>query len=392
MNLFIAVCIIHSVLILSTHIVLLGGLVKEFKLKKPAVSSDSGHAVGGVDTFPLVSVVIPARNEEGRIANLLESLERQSYPNVEYIFINDRSTDSTLALLESFMGKIQARGQRALIINLTGNPGPNHKQFALAKGIAEAQGEFLLFTDADCTVSTEWIVCMMRLMTANERCGIIIAPVFKKSIGNTFLSRYQCLDHAVRCVYLVGTTGFGAGFCGFGNNLMLRKAALDEAGGYAMVPWSLTEDAALISHIRAKTCYTVEAAPLPHLFVFTESETSWQALTNQTLRWNNGALFSRDFRTRFSYAYLMWTVFTGLLALPAGLFWKPPLLLASAGPLVVILLMNLCALLLFGKNIPKSRFAYIPEIVFMPFMFSYLTLMGAFGIIPIWKDNKPQKF
>jgi cellulose synthase/poly-beta-1,6-N-acetylglucosamine synthase-like glycosyltransferase len=320
---------------------------------------------------------------------LLESLAQQTYPNVEYVFINDRSEDATLSMLEEFAAKMrEERGQTTVILNLTENPGPNRKQYALIEGIERTGGDFLLFTDADCVVPPAWVENMTRLMLDDSRRGVIIAPVFKKSIDSSFLSTYQCLDHAVRCVYLVGTTGFGAGFCGFGNNMALRKAALDEAGGYRSVPWSLTEDAALISHIRAKTHYTVEAAPLPGLFVLTESEPSWKALTNQTLRWNNGALWSRDIRTRFSYNYLMYTVLIGLLAVPVGLLWKPAFLFAAAGSVSVIVLMNICALVLFGKALPRNRFAYIPEILVMPFYFSYLTIMGAFGIIPVWKGNK----
>ncbi|MDR2521158.1 MAG: glycosyltransferase [Spirochaetaceae bacterium] len=376
---------VHAAVLTVTHLMLIGGLVYESRWQKRVslqVRSRTPVADGGDGREPLVSLVIPARNEQERLGNLLESLKRQNYADIEYIFIDDRSTDATGALLEAFARE----NAGARIITLAENPGPNHKQYALSKGIACAKGDFILFTDADCTLPDNWARGMRELMS-DENCGIIIAPVFKKSDGGTFLARYQCIDHAVRCVYMVGTTGFGAGFCGFGNNMMLRRSALDEAGGYDSVPYSLTEDASLIAHIRTKTRYTIQAACRRDLFVVTESEHSWKAFLNQILRWSNGALFSRDFRTRLSYRYLMLSILAGLLLAPFCTR-RLAFMLVSGAALLVMLLMGLCARILFGKTLPKSPLAYLGEIIAMPLVFALITIQGFAGIIPVWKDNR----
>ncbi|MEW6241024.1 MAG: glycosyltransferase family A protein, partial [Chloroflexota bacterium] len=49
---------------------------------------------------PLISICVPARNEERNIRRCIESLLAQTYPNFEIIVVDDRSTDSTLQILE----------------------------------------------------------------------------------------------------------------------------------------------------------------------------------------------------------------------------------------------------------------------------------------------------
>ena len=50
---------------------------------------------------PLISVVVPARNEENNIARLIKSLQKQSYRNIEILVINDQSTDRTQEILDT---------------------------------------------------------------------------------------------------------------------------------------------------------------------------------------------------------------------------------------------------------------------------------------------------
>ena len=57
------------------------------------------------ENAPLVSILIPARNEERNIGNCLESLCNLDYPHYEVIVIDDRSTDRTAAIIEEFTRK-----------------------------------------------------------------------------------------------------------------------------------------------------------------------------------------------------------------------------------------------------------------------------------------------
>jgi len=99
---------------------------------------------------PLVSILIPARNEERHIERCLNSLRNQMYKNYEILVLNDNSTDNTLDILN----RIAAEDSRVRVFN--GKPLPDDwygKPFALHQLTQEARGEILVFTDAD-TVHT----------------------------------------------------------------------------------------------------------------------------------------------------------------------------------------------------------------------------------------------
>lgn len=102
----------------------------------------------------LVSVLIPARNEERNIRKLLESLGRQKYTGLEILVYDDLSTDTTARLVEECAKK----DARIRLFHGEGLPrgwlGKNHACHQLAR---KAKGEYLLFMDADVTAETKLI-------------------------------------------------------------------------------------------------------------------------------------------------------------------------------------------------------------------------------------------
>ncbi|HEV3218820.1 MAG TPA: glycosyltransferase family 2 protein [Candidatus Acidoferrales bacterium] len=95
--------------------------------------------------LPLVSAIVPARNEEENIARAVESLAAQD-GLCEIIVINDQSTDRTGAILSELAARIPA----LRVLDIDSLPeGWVGKNYALWRGSAEARGEWLLFTDAD---------------------------------------------------------------------------------------------------------------------------------------------------------------------------------------------------------------------------------------------------
>ncbi|HEX5870152.1 MAG TPA: glycosyltransferase family A protein, partial [Longimicrobium sp.] len=96
-------------------------------------------------SMPSVSIVIAARNEERGIEPALRSVLHQQGERIEVIVVDDRSDDSTGAILD----RMAAENPRLHVVHVTGLPagwlGKNH---ALWLGAAAATGELLLFTDA----------------------------------------------------------------------------------------------------------------------------------------------------------------------------------------------------------------------------------------------------
>lgn len=91
---------------------------------------------------PEVSIIIPARNEEASLASCLESLVDQTSVAFEIIVVNDHSSDRTREIASSFRN-VKVMDAPALPSSWTG------KNNALIAGVAQARGEWLLFTDAD---------------------------------------------------------------------------------------------------------------------------------------------------------------------------------------------------------------------------------------------------
>jgi cellulose synthase/poly-beta-1,6-N-acetylglucosamine synthase-like glycosyltransferase len=336
-----------------------------------------------------VSVIIPIHNESRRMDGLLRTLLVQEHP-AEVIFVDDRSSDGSPAKLAQFaqdaarLGTLECR-----ILTLSENPGPNRKQYALSRGIAEAKGDYFLFTDGDCEVPPNWIRAMA-LRMQDEKTGVAIGPVFKKKQGKGFFFLYQCYDHAVRYDYLVGATGLGAAGGAFGNNLIIKRKALESVGGYDAVPPSPTEDAALVSLIRRGGTYNVRAVAMPDAAVETAAEKSWRAFINQTLRWNNGGLFSPDKITAFNYNLLMLIIGAGILALPL-LPFIPALWPLPTAVLIGMIMNNTVAFALFRARLPSGglsvKLGYFLTLLFMPAYLTLMTLMGYAGIKATWKDE-----
>ena len=111
---------------------------------------------------PLVSVVIPAYNEEKDIGNCLASLEKQSYPRnkTEVIIVDDGSTDNTKEIVKSFKFPILIKGK---------HKGPG---FSRNLGAKKAKGEILIFVDADMTFEENYIKNIIKpLISGKEKAA-----------------------------------------------------------------------------------------------------------------------------------------------------------------------------------------------------------------------------
>ncbi|TFG51610.1 MAG: glycosyltransferase, partial [Gemmatimonadales bacterium] len=97
-------------------------------------------------TGPRISVIIPARNEEGNIASVIRSVLASTYADFELIVVDDRSTDGTAARVAS-LASDDARLR--LIAGAELPPGWYGKPWACFQGYQAASGEVLVFTDAD---------------------------------------------------------------------------------------------------------------------------------------------------------------------------------------------------------------------------------------------------
>lgn len=102
------------------------------------------------ESAPLISILVPARNEEAQIGDLLQSLAIQNYPNYEVLVFDDASEDGTGAVVREAARTAEEHGYRLSYLRGDGPPeGWLGKSYALDRAAREAEGSHLLFLDAD---------------------------------------------------------------------------------------------------------------------------------------------------------------------------------------------------------------------------------------------------
>jgi glycosyltransferase involved in cell wall biosynthesis len=101
------------------------------------------------DGNPRVSIIVPARNEEEHIGPALTSLLKLDYENYEVIVVNDRSTDRTGEVMDRIAATPEARSRLKVIHVAELPPGWLGKVHAMWSAANQANGDWLLFTDAD---------------------------------------------------------------------------------------------------------------------------------------------------------------------------------------------------------------------------------------------------
>ena len=234
---------------------------------------------------PTVSVIVAARNEEEHIGDCIASLLQLDYPpaKLEIIIVNDNSTDQTANRIKSFLGK------SASLKMITVSPGTGTmrgKANALAQGIHRSSGKILLFTDADCTVPRQWVRETVQYFT--DDVGVVGG--FTLLEANRIFEGIQSLDW----IFLFGLASSMAGLnrplTAIGNNVSIRRAAYDAVGGYEVIPFSVTEDYALVHTIYQNTKYRVVFPINPGTVVISSACRTFHHLYHQKQRWGAGGL------------------------------------------------------------------------------------------------------
>ena len=119
------------------------------------------------DTEPLISIIIPVKNEEENIENCIKSCIDSSYKNKEVIVVNDGSTDKTPRILE----RLRKENPNALrVLHLPINLGKKH---AIEKAIEIANGKFYVFMDSDCNVFDDALENLVKIFLSDNEIGAI---------------------------------------------------------------------------------------------------------------------------------------------------------------------------------------------------------------------------
>jgi chlorobactene glucosyltransferase len=122
-------------------------------------------------SFPMISIILPARNEEKHIEKCLDSLVKQEYDNYEIVVINDSSSDNTDQIIKRY----SIAHRKITYVNAQPKPeGWTGKNWACYQGYLQSKGDLFLFTDAD-TIHHPSIISLAATYLLSEKLDTITA-------------------------------------------------------------------------------------------------------------------------------------------------------------------------------------------------------------------------
>ncbi len=229
------------------------------------------------------SVIVAARNEEKNIRQCVESILRQDYDpqKFEIIIVNDRSSDSTAALIESLLD--QHKNLHLLTVNENNTSMP-HKKNALTIGINASRNDILAFTDADCVVPKDWLSELSKQFeeTVGAVAGYSPNNLEKVSLGAKFFLHFEEL---INSIYAAAGVGLHHAFMCTGRNFAYRKKVFYEVGGFDKIKHSISgDDDLFIQLIQRETRWKIRYMVTPESFVTTTPPRSLSQFINQRTR------------------------------------------------------------------------------------------------------------
>lgn len=118
------------------------------------------------------SVVVVTKDRPGMLAGLLASLAIQSLAPDEVVVVDNNSTLSYDAVFDEYRGRLPLH---TVVERVPGIPAARNR------GIAEATGDIILFTDDDCRVEPDWVERMMRPFYLNPHIGVVGGEILSES-------------------------------------------------------------------------------------------------------------------------------------------------------------------------------------------------------------------
>jgi len=244
----------YQVIVLLSLLVFAGILLFNlFELSRlPDLSGDS-------PSLPTVSILVPARNEEAGIEACVLSLLGQNYPSYELIVLDDASSDATpdiLRRIEASAGAVSA-GVRLRVVQ--GKPLPEgwHGKAWACQQLGEiAEGELLLFTDADTRHEPD---ALRRAVEALRQSGADMLTLTPYQEMQGFWEKLVIpLVYFILLCYLplrLVRTSRSPAFCSaIGQFMLFRRGAYRRIGGHGAVRADIVEDVWLCKAVKQAGC------------------------------------------------------------------------------------------------------------------------------------------
>lgn len=223
---------------------------------------------------PLVSIIIPGKNEGKHLFKLMHSLRNQTYKNYEVIVVDDGSDDDTPIIGKSLL-------KQGLIDVFLRNDIRGGKASAANLALRFAKGKYIVHLDADCSFDNDAIEKVLLPFYEDERVGAVGGNVMARNYKESLVTTLQALEYYDTIsvgriisshlgIYRVISGAFGA----------FRKDVIDEIQGWDIGPGL---DGDITVKVR-KAGYKIKFAP--EAVCLTNVPNTFNKLIKQRMRWD----------------------------------------------------------------------------------------------------------
>jgi hyaluronan synthase len=192
-----------------------------FKYKDPYLGAKNVDVSNG----PLISIVVPAKNEEKNIRNCVQSCLNQTYMNKEIIVVNDGSTDKTGEVLDEMRKENRTTNFR--ILHLSKSVG---KKKAVEAASEIARGEIYAFMDSDCDMAFDAVEKAAKIFHNDRKLGALTCHgrVRDAQRGNT-IEKFQQVYIDISCRSIkAAESSFKSVTCCSGSLSFYRRVAIQD--------------------------------------------------------------------------------------------------------------------------------------------------------------------
>ncbi|HEY1115694.1 MAG TPA: glycosyltransferase family 2 protein [Chitinophagaceae bacterium] len=264
--------------------------------------------------LPSLAVIIPVRNEEAEVEAALASVLRLDYPGLQVVVINDRSTDSTPAILQ----RMAAAHPTLTLLTITELPegwlGKNH---ALYRGYCATATEWMLFTDADVLFRPQALRKAMHYVQQQSLDHLVVMPevtspsALFKAVMNTFALMLDVRQRPWAVSNLRSSASIGIGAFN-----LVRRTAYEGGGTHKAYSLRPDDDLKLGEHIK-------KAGFRPGiLYGNGQVSLQWYTSLGQFVRGLMKNTFSvANYNPLLAFGFVLATLVVFVLPIPLSLLW-----------------------------------------------------------------------
>ena len=263
----------------SKYIVLFAIVFAFYKWQKKDIDKLKDLAKGELyREYPLISVIVPGKNEGKNIYKLVESLKNQTYQNYELIIVDDGSDDDTAKICRDLL-------QRKLIDNFISNPHRGGKASAANTALRFSKGKYIVHLDADSHLADDSIENILLPFYMYDNIGAVGGDVRVNNVEASMATALQGVEYLKSItvgrfvadrldVMRLISGAYGA----------FRKDILDRLGGWDVGP-GLDGDITLkIRKLGYNVSFAIDAV------CYTNAPTKFKALAKQRFRWDRSII------------------------------------------------------------------------------------------------------